>query len=125
MSGFKATGIFSLNRGAPVHLMKPSVLYQTLQEENLPPPEFEALEVMHSETQQEEDKPEAGAMEECMGSQEIAADLAVEQCPLVTHFYVDTDPTDSNLAEDISTAEPEVQSLESITRFLTLPSIAP
>ena len=60
-----------------------------------------------------------------MGLQEIAADLAVGQYPLVTHFYVDADPADPNLAEDISAAKPKVQSLESITHFLTLPSIAP
>ena len=43
----------------------------------------------------------------------------------MTHFYVDADPVDPNLAEDIGATEPEVQLLESITRFLTLPSIAP
>ena len=60
-----------------------------------------------------------------MGSQEIAADLAGGQCPKVTHFYVDADPADPNFVEDLSAAELEVQSLESITRFLTLPSTAP
>ena len=60
-----------------------------------------------------------------MGSQEIAANLATEQSPLVMHFFVDANPANPNLAEDIGAADPEIQSLESITCFLTLPSITP
>ena len=50
VSGFRATSIFPLDRGAAMHLMKPSAIYQTLQKENLPVPGSEAMEVMHSET---------------------------------------------------------------------------
>ena len=80
---------------------------------------------MHSKSQEEEDEPEAGAAEEYLGSQEIVADLAARQSPLVTYFFVDADPIDPNLAEDTGAADPKVQLLESITRFLTVPSIAP
>ena len=78
---------------------------------------------MQSEMEQEEHEP--GAPEECMGSQEIAADLAGGQCPDVMHFYVDADPNDATVVDDVAGAELQAQSLESITRFLALPSTTP
>jgi hypothetical protein len=55
----------------------------------------------------------------------IATDLAQKPNSQVEHYFVDRDCADQGVAEDIAGLDPGIIEPESITRFLTLPTVTP
>ena len=128
--GFSATGIFPLNFHAVDSHLLPSEVFIA--------PDGEAE---HGHVEDEEqggmaayagnegqphciaeeggdvDVPEAGAVD-------LENDLAeVPDCN-AEHFFVDTDPSNAATAEEVLGLEAHPDGIESITRFLTLPTVA-
>jgi hypothetical protein len=57
------------------------------------------------------------------GGVNIAAELDQVPAPTVSHFFVDADTSDPAIAEEAAELDPSVSNPESITHFLTLPTI--
>ena len=131
-SGFRAVGIFPLDRGAILRHLKPSIMYSHEPQQphgDLLPLGSQAL--LSSTTEGAMDDEQAteeaidGGEEGCFESQEIAIDLASEQATEAMHFFVHADPTDPDVPDDIGIVDPDVECLNSITRFLTLSTMTP
>ena len=57
------------------------------------------------------------------GGVDIAAELDQVPDVSVSHFFVDADTSDPAIAKEAVGLDPTISSPESITRFLTLPTI--
>ena len=55
----------------------------------------------------------------------LAAKFAGKPSLGMEHFFIAADPTDEIVVEEIAVVDPDVENLESITKFLTLPPAAP
>ena len=121
-SGFRAAGIFLLDRGAILRHLKPSIVYS--QEPQQPHGDLLPLGSQASlssttegamDDEQATEEPINGGEEGCLESQEIAVDLASEQATEAMHFFVHADPTDPDVPDDIGIVDPDVECLDSIT----------
>ena len=119
-SGFRATGIFPLNRGAIILHLRPSIVYAQQPANDLPSAGSEALEVPPSSPAPAmDDKDDAmellnGADNDYLGLHEISADLAAEETTGATHFFVDVDPIDPEVPDDIGIVDPDLESVDPI-----------
>ena len=128
--GFSATGIFPLNFHAMDSHLLPSEVFTT--------PDGEAKHGHVGDEEQGGMPTHAGndGQVHCTGEEggdvnmpeAGAADLEVDLAKVpdsnLEHFFVDADPSNPRTAEEVLGLEADPDDVESITRFLTLPTVA-
>ena len=124
--GFSATGIFPLNFHAVDSHLLPSEVFTA--------PDREAEHGHGGDEEQggmaayagNEGQPETGGEDDVpsAGVAELEADLAKVPDSNAEHFFVDADPSNEATAAEVLGLEGDPDGVESITRFLTLPTVA-
>lgn len=117
-SGFKSIGIWLLN---------PSVVQQhyVLSEAYQQPTASEPMEVdecpsnINLEARVTWSKMEEDGQE---NSHDIEEELVERERPNVEHFFIDPDPSDPSVPDDLGGLDRNVDAIQSITHFFTLPS---
>ena len=129
-SGFSSTGILPFNRDAMNVHLGPSATFdeQGLHQED----DEEGLDHQHDNRRPDQqddgyelDQPDCGSEEQLPESGRVSIADELDQVPASTvlHFYVDADTSDPAIAEEAAGLDPTVSNPESITQFLTLPTI--
>ena len=122
MSGFKKTGIFPLDRTAMGSQLGPSSTYQQSGNESLEtmlsanPVHVDDNEVDERGHMDLEDAP-------ALGLHDIEDDLDTTPDATTEHFFVHATASELKFSEDIGGLEPNCTNPQSITSFLSLPTI--
>lgn len=80
-------------------------------------PNTESVPIQAQVEQERDDDSEATE------SEGIETEMAAEPSSQAEHFFVDCDTADAGLAEEVAGLDPAIEEVESITRFLTLPTV--
>ena len=130
-AGFRATGIWPMDREAIQRHLQPSTIFREPCHDHDPAPgsQEQALESENEDTlhdqnvQVEASEQQEGGGEQSLESTEIAMHLAEEPIPTTEHFFVDVNHADPDVPDEMGSIDPDVEAVQSSTRFLTLPSL--